>query len=489
MRAPATDLTSVDWAARKRGPVIHPLLVRLTHWVNAAAMIVMIMSGLATRASVPVRPAVRAIVVPRGDDPRCFHRFVAHGWREGYDLGEDRRFRLTGCMLEDETADRANESTYRSTSIPGTRAEAAFVIEQIMLFSLGFLVAALGALAIAPAFWSRAIRLATRQLEMVLPLSPREIRAERDLLRAELAVEQRKLEQKVEALAAVRAHDMAELGRRAVAVAEKDRELEAIQAHLDARDAEIADLRRLVTEALDALEATRSSLDARDAEIAELRHFSAEATDTLDATTAALHDANARWEHSEAELEDARRELVALQKLCAETSEALAELERKLVHEHESQTFETAKAIRGDERLDLRLEHDAALARLKAATAEIAAVEAGIPATAEHDAERRGGQDKRGNMSIASDPSLRRQFDRLVVDLMSYQDAVDADAASHERGRASDRARPDEKAVLRKRISEVGATAVRLAETGTMGMPERNASEQPPPLAASEPEA
>jgi thiosulfate reductase cytochrome b subunit len=56
MRAPATDVTSVDWAARKRGPVIHPLLVRLTHWVNAAAMIVMIMSGLEIHNAYPTLP-------------------------------------------------------------------------------------------------------------------------------------------------------------------------------------------------------------------------------------------------------------------------------------------------------------------------------------------------------------------------------------------------------------------------------------------------
>lgn len=360
-----------------------------------------------------------------------------------------------------------------------------------MFFSLGFLVAALGALAVAPAFWNRAIRLATRRLEMVLPLSQGEVLAGRDLLRAELAVEQRKLEQKFEALAAAHACDMAELGRRAVALAEKDRELEAIRARLDARDAENADLRRFSAEAMDTLEAMRARLDAGDAENADLRRFSAEAMDALDSTTATLHDANARWDRSEAELQDVRHELVALQKLCADQSEALAELERQRVHEHQSQAFETVTVVRpGDERSDRRLEHDAALARLKASTAEGPDAEARIPVAEARAAERRGGPDEQANAPIASDASLRRQIDRLYADLVSYQDAVDAGPASQERGRASGRrALSDEKAILRQRISEVGAMVVRLADAGTTAAPERHASEEPPPIAAAEPEA
>ena len=82
-----------------------------------------------------------------------------------------------------------------------------------MIFTLGFLLAGLLALTIAPAFWRRALRLSTRRLEMLLPLSSREIIAERDLLRAEFAVDRRKFEQRAETLNAVHIVDMAELGR------------------------------------------------------------------------------------------------------------------------------------------------------------------------------------------------------------------------------------------------------------------------------------
>lgn len=41
---------------RQRGPVVHPLLVRVTHWINAVAMLVMIGSGLAIHNAHPILP-------------------------------------------------------------------------------------------------------------------------------------------------------------------------------------------------------------------------------------------------------------------------------------------------------------------------------------------------------------------------------------------------------------------------------------------------
>ncbi len=84
-----------------------------------------------------------------------------------------------------------------------------------MIFTLGALSAGLLMLLFLPAFWRRAIRLASRRLEMQMPLSMTEIVAERDQLRAEFAAERRKQEQKSERLAGELARDRAELGVRA----------------------------------------------------------------------------------------------------------------------------------------------------------------------------------------------------------------------------------------------------------------------------------
>ena len=72
------------------------------------------------------------------------------------------------------------------------------MIEDAMLVAVGFCGATLIALACLPAVWHRAVRLTRRRLEMLVPLSEAEIAAERDGIRAEAAVSQRRLEQKLE---------------------------------------------------------------------------------------------------------------------------------------------------------------------------------------------------------------------------------------------------------------------------------------------------
>lgn len=332
---------------------------------------------------------------------------------------------------------------YRGPRGPGPAAEASFVIEQVMLFSLGFLVAALVALAIAPAFWHRAIRLSTRKLEMLLPLSAREVLAERDLLRAEFAVAQRKLEQKVEALGAIHAHDLAELGRRAVALAD--------------REAELA----ILTDRVAALEAVETALE-RDLVATQ---------DELAATAAALADARTCNETFAADVEHLERHLEVMKKLCANQRVALTALEREVLHERETRILETVRVGRlEDEIAALRIEHEGAVEAAETLTS------APIPP-----------EPKPG--SIAADPSLRREIDRLYADLLSFEDVPESGAAASERARRSRRSPAEERAILRKRIGAIGAMAVRLAGSGTDGpAADRKASQQPARIAATESE-
>ncbi len=83
-----------------------------------------------------------------------------------------------------------------------------------MLFALGFLSAALLALAAVPALSRRADRLARKRAEAVFPLSLAEIAADRDHLRAELAVRMRSVEQEAERGFAAKAGAMQDIGRR-----------------------------------------------------------------------------------------------------------------------------------------------------------------------------------------------------------------------------------------------------------------------------------
>ena len=53
-----------------------------------------------------------------------------------------------------------------------------------MYVALGFLLASLLALMVAPAFWRRAVRLTKRRVEMTMPMSASDIQADKDKLLA-----------------------------------------------------------------------------------------------------------------------------------------------------------------------------------------------------------------------------------------------------------------------------------------------------------------
>ena len=88
------------------------------------------------------------------------------------------------------------------------------MIESIMYFGIGFLLAALLALVVIPLVHGRAVRLTMRRLEAATPLSMAEVLADKDQLRAEFAMSTRRLEISVEQLKERTASQLSELGRK-----------------------------------------------------------------------------------------------------------------------------------------------------------------------------------------------------------------------------------------------------------------------------------
>ena len=134
------------------------------------------------------------------------------------------------------------------------------MIEQAMYFAFGFLVAALLALMFLPAFWRRAMRLSMRRLQMLAPMSMEEVVAERDLLRAEFAVRERRLEQEMEALQTARANDMAMAGRYAANVAEAREWLKKAETVHRDMQARIDEALKTVAERTELLRSTEMAL-------------------------------------------------------------------------------------------------------------------------------------------------------------------------------------------------------------------------------------
>lgn len=128
------------------------------------------------------------------------------------------------------------------------------MVQSLLLFTLGFLVAALLGLLLAPLLWRRAQALMRRRLEALVPMTLDEVRADRDALRAEHAMAMRRLEMENEEIRQLDAVHLVEISRaretlktRDNAIAERDRRLddakrlsERLAFNIRARERELA---------------------------------------------------------------------------------------------------------------------------------------------------------------------------------------------------------------------------------------------------------
>ena len=127
------------------------------------------------------------------------------------------------------------------------------MIESIMYFGIGFLVATLLGLLFVPLVHNRAVRLTTKRLEASTPLSMVEIRADKDHLRAEFAMSTRRLEMTIEGLKTKTSTQLAQLGKKTDAINQLKKELtekKVTTVALEARDKKLRDQLRAAEEEL-----------------------------------------------------------------------------------------------------------------------------------------------------------------------------------------------------------------------------------------------
>ena len=165
-----------------------------------------------------------------------------------------------------------------------------FSIQSILLVALGFLSAGLVVLGLAPAFWSRAVRLTTKRLKDAIPVSEEEIRADKDRLRADFAIRTHKLEMRVEQAELQRARHLIEISRRDANVSTLERRVDELtivgEEHQNARHV----LEQTIADRLPRVEQRLSEAKAllfnRDREIADLTQSTKSQRMALDEATA-----------------------------------------------------------------------------------------------------------------------------------------------------------------------------------------------------------
>lgn len=382
-----------------------------------------------------------------------------------------------------------------------------------MIFALGFLVAGLIALAFAPVFWSRALRLTRRRLETQVPLSVEEILADRDHLRAEFAVEQRRLEMRLAAATQAHAADRSELGRRAAEflamqqkVADQSEQIRVTVEALSKAEHEIAGFASEHGALASALYDADGLYKTKQEELAKLSQAHQMLSAVADERLASHASADARAAGLELRLGDVSRTLVEAEKRFTERTAHAARLNDALVVARSNLEVlegnyavlqkkfdaESARVAQlGKELDDLRQQRDADQGKLRAANIKIGVLEAWLEDAKQREAQILTQRDQQMEKIRTSERALNEKYDALRSDFAAQEGALEAarrrcetleselSQARVARGKHQPGSEAEQNASLRQEVSEVGAAIVRLAKA---------ASEAPPNLAAPDEE-
>jgi hypothetical protein len=218
------------------------------------------------------------------------------------------------------------------------------MINALLFGALGFLLGCLLALILAPPLWNRAVRLTTRRLEATMPMTLNDIQADKDQLRAEFAIELRKVEVALDKAREKAAREMIEANKRRGEIAMLNTDLASSKAKLQENENANRVLQQTIKRRLpdldSRLKAAKKALAELESVNAELRTTIASQSDALKSARTTLHNQRADIDRLRSALESGSgaalrglgkpdaRTLAESQRLSAELSRAQEELAR-----------------------------------------------------------------------------------------------------------------------------------------------------------------
>src|SRR5580698_3702056 len=210
------------------------------------------------------------------------------------------------------------------------------MIEPVMYFGIGFLVAALLCLLFVPLVHNRAVRLTMKRLEAATPLSIAEIRADKDQLRAEFAMSTRRLEMSVEKMKAKTTTQLADLGKKTDAINQLKKELGEKTATIFALEARDKTLR-------EQLRATEEEFEIKSAALREHERHLADKEAELSKLLAELGEQSLIADSQRTEIAAFRTQVEAMKVSVADYERSVAETEQRLSRERAD-----SQAVAGD---------------------------------------------------------------------------------------------------------------------------------------------
>src|SRR5215469_12624051 len=365
------------------------------------------------------------------------------------------------------------------------------MIESVMFFGIGFLVAALLGLLFVPLVHNRAVRLTMKRREAATPLSIAEIRADKDQLRAEFAMTTRRLEMSVDKLKAKTTSQLAELGKKTDAINQLKKELgektAAIFA-LETRDKTLRDQLRATEEEFQiksgALREAERQLADKEAELTKLLGELGERSlqaDSQRGEIAALHaqveahkvsvadyeravsETQTRLTRERTDAESAASELDAARGRLGDLGTRVNELERQLF----VQQTEAEVLNRRVQELETRLGEQGRM--LAERDYQVDRMRSELDAARKVETDLRGELSASGSRSNTAVDRFRTEITQLEAQLAAaidernkFQREVGTMKRDAESTWAAERV---ENALLRERINDVAAEVARLTAT------------------------
>ena len=217
------------------------------------------------------------------------------------------------------------------------------MIEWFMFGALGFFLGCLLGLMLAPPLWNRAVKLTTRRLEATMPMTLADIQADKDQIRADFAIQLRKVEVALEKSKEKAARELIEANKRRVEIQMLNGNLDSVKGEL--QEAENANrvlqqtIKRRLPDLDARLKAAKKALSELETVNAELRNTVASQSDALKVARATVHNQRADIDQLRLSLESGSaagrgsakadsRAVAESQRLAAELSRAREELEQ-----------------------------------------------------------------------------------------------------------------------------------------------------------------
>ena len=365
------------------------------------------------------------------------------------------------------------------------------MIEPLMYFAIGFLIASLVGIVIIPLVHGRAVRLTLRRLEAATPLLMAEIQADKDQLRAEFAVSTRRLEMSLEEMKNKTTSQFAELGKKGDAINRLMAELgektaiifaleargKALRDQLHATEEELAVKTKTMHEAERALSDREAELaklvneldqrsvlaDSQKVEIVALQTQVEVLKDRLTAAEVAVKTTEDRLDAERAVLQAATAELAEERGKVERLSLRVAELEQHLV----AQTAEAEIIGRRAHDLENKLQEQ--LRQLHQSEFELNQLRSEIETACKIESDLRvaiieveGRASSAIELHKAEKTRLQAELDHANDEYARLQRDIANTKRDTEQARASERV---ENALLRESINDVAAEVARLAST------------------------